>query len=97
MGQEAKMNLEQEYRLCEDTNWRLLDDEVIILDFNSGEYFSLNETGTDIFLAIKDNKPLNVLLESQQKKFGKTEKELKKDIDDLLEELLQNNIIKKSE
>lgn len=91
------MSLEQKYRLCDDIDWRLVDDEVIILDFNSGEYFSLNETGTDIFLAIKDNRPLNVLLESQQKKFGKAVRELKKDIDDLLGELLQNNIIKKSE
>jgi len=90
------MSLRQEYRLCDDINWRLVDDEAIILNFNSGEYFSLNETGTDIFLAITDNQPLNVLLEIQQKRFGKAEGELQKDIDDLLEELLQNNIIKKA-
>jgi len=91
------MRLDEEYRLCDDINWRLVDNEAIILNFSSGEYFSLNETGTDIFLAITDNKPLDVLLEVQQKEFGKTERELKKDIDDLLGELLENNIIKKSE
>ena len=90
------MSLAQEYRLCDDINWRLVDDEAIILNFNSGEYFSLNETGTDIFLAIKDNKPLNLLLEGQQNKFSMAAEELKKDIDDLLGELLQNNIIKKA-
>lgn len=91
------MSLEQKYRLGDDINWRLVDDEIIILDLNSGEYFSLNDTGTEIFLAIKDHTPLDILLEHQRKKFGKTTAQLKQDIDDLLKELLQNNIIKKSE
>ena len=90
------MDFNQAYILNSDIVYRLISGEVIILDLNSGDYFSLNKAGTEIFLAIVDKKPLSSILVALQDKYNfKDEKELKKDIAALAEELLQNKIFKK--
>jgi hypothetical protein len=87
------MDLKEKYRICDDISWRQVDDEIIILNLDSGDYFSLNKTGGYIFLAINNNQPLESLLKEQREEFNKPTEELRKDINDLLQELLENKII----
>lgn len=90
------MNLNQQYALCGDVNCQLVDNEAIILNLESGDYFSLNNTGTDIFLSIVKNRPLTSLISELKETYGKSEEELKKDITALLQDLIKNNIIRKA-
>jgi hypothetical protein len=89
-------NLKEKYRLCEDISWRAADAEIVILNLESGDYFTLNETGAEIFLAVTDNKPLAQLLEKLRRKFGRPAEELEKDFIELLEDLMKNGIIEKT-
>ena len=69
-----------------------LDDEVIILDLESGLYHSLNEIGSVIWEEIKDKNPsYDDLVKSLSKKY--IGKNISKDSDLFLEELKEKKLI----
>lgn len=69
-----------------------LDDEVIILDLESGLYHSLNEIGSVIWEEIKDKNPsYNDLIKSLSKKY--IGENISKDSDLFLEELKEKKLI----
>ena len=69
-----------------------LDDELIILDLESGLYHSLNEIGSNIWEEIKDGNPTyNDLIKSiSQKYIGKN---ISKDSEIFLEKLKEKKLI----
>ncbi len=89
------MDLNQTFALNKDIVWRLVDKEAVILDVSRGEYFSLNDTGTEIFLTIANKKPLVSYLTTQQEIHKIGEKNLKADIVAFLRQLLDERIIKR--
>ena len=69
-----------------------LDDEVIILDLESGLYHSLNEIGSVIWEEIKDKNPsYDDLVKSLSKKY--IGENISKDSDLFLEELKEKKLI----
>ena len=69
-----------------------LDDELFILDLESGLYHSLNETGSDIWKEIKETNPTydNLKESISQKYIGSN---ILKDFDLFLEELKEKKLI----
>jgi len=90
------MGLTERYRIREDISWRQIDDEIIILNLETGDYFSLNETGADILKAIAEAKSLGSLLTEQQQEFDEPAEKLEANINNLLKDLLDNKIIEKA-
>jgi hypothetical protein len=90
------MGLTEKYRIGKDISWRQIDDEIIILNLETGDYFSLNETGADILKAIAEAKSLSSLLTEQQQEFDEPAEKLEANIKNLLEDLLDNKIIEKA-
>ena len=86
--------INQSFGLKEDVVYRIVGGEAIILDVARGEHFSLNKTGTEIFLDIVNNMSLNQIFEKQKKRYRKAPT-LKQDIIDLIEELLKKKIIER--
>lgn len=90
------MNLNQKYTLCRDIQWQVVENEAIILNMNSGDYFSLNDTATDIFLGVVKDRSLASMISKRKETHRKSKPELKKDTIDLLQDLIKNRIIKKA-
>ena len=69
-----------------------LDDELIILDLESGLYHSLNEIGSNIWEEIKDGNPTynNLIKSISQKYIGKN---ISKDSEIFLEKLKEKKLI----
>jgi hypothetical protein len=44
------------YRIPENYSWRDLNNELVILNLDSGEYFTFNDIGRVIWLSINDGK-----------------------------------------
>jgi len=80
--------------LNKDIVWRIVDKEAVILNIDNGDYFSLNQTGTKIFLAIAEKKPLVSLGEILGCR-DKTEDELSKDAEVFIRDLLHKNVFQK--
>ncbi len=72
-----------------------VDDEVIILDTNTQEYFSINEVGKDIWEHISKNTPKDKLIEELSTKYEVPKEQLEVDIQNFCEALEQKGLIKK--
>lgn len=78
--------------VSENSSSEILGDELIILDFESGLYHSVNEIGSVIWKEIKEKNPsYDSLLKSiSQKYIGEN---ISKDLDKFLEELIEKKLI----
>jgi len=90
------MDLAKRYRIDKDKiMYRVIDGEVVILNLNTGDSYSLNEVGTRIWQAIiEENKYLSGILSCLKKEYDISEKQLEKDILKLVSELEENELIR---
>jgi len=89
------MDLAKRYRIEKDKIMqRINDDEVVILNLDTGDCYSLNEVGTKIWLAIQENKSLDEIFTLIKEEYDISEKRFKKDIFKLVTELEKNGLIR---
>lgn len=81
----------------DDIEIRVYDEESLIVQLSTGNFFKLNETATMIFEAISKKKDIDDLIKEISRKTNASEKEVKCDVDELISELLNEKIIKKHE
>jgi len=74
--------------------YRIVDGEAIILNGSSGMHYSLNKTGTEVFLEVLKGKSIEKLAELQSIKYKKSQETIKKDIQECVKSLLEKNILK---
>ncbi|SFV70643.1 Msl5258 protein [hydrothermal vent metagenome] len=88
------MNLNQKVIFSENIFAQLVDDEMVLLDMESENYFGLDETGTSIWNVIQEHEHLeeafNVLLEY----YDVAEEILKNDLFAFVEKLVDNGLAK---
>ena len=88
------MELNQKVIFSESVFAQLVDDEMVLLDMESENYFGLDEVGTSIWNAMQDNETLeevfNVLLE--QYEVG--EEMLRNDLLNFVTKLVDNGLAK---
>jgi len=70
--------------------------EMVLLNMENGDYFSLNSIGTEIFECISNGMKLNEITESLFEKYNVELNILQKDIDLLIEEMIAKKIIIKN-
>lgn len=61
-----------------------VDDEIVLLDTNSSNYFGLDNVSIDIWKGIEEGKNLNEIYNSILEKYEVKEEELKKDIESFI-------------
>lgn len=94
-----KLNPHKIYEKSEDVVSRDIHGEFIIIPITSGtgdledEFFTLNETGKEIWDRIDGIKTVIELAEELVKKFDGPEKEIERDVTGLMEELYKRRII----
>lgn len=76
---------------------RELDGEAVLLDLNSGDYFGLNEVGSEIWRLIGEGTTVKNLRERLQATFDADIETITRDLDDLLGRLAAKGLITVSE
>ncbi len=78
----------------ENTSWRIVDGEAVVIHLETTHYYSLNPTGTFIWNLIAD-KPLaeSAIVASVAEHYDQTPEQVAGDVENLLSELLQEKLI----
>jgi hypothetical protein len=75
-----------------DVSWRDVNDETIILNLKTGEYFTLNDTAKFLWKAICDNKQPSELVQLLAHEYGLRPEEVEADVLDFIEGLTQKDV-----
>ncbi len=84
---------QQLFKLSPDVLSQNIDDETILLDMKSENYFGINEVGRRVLEILKDGASINTILEQLLDEYEVEKDILEKDIPILLQQLLEAKII----
>jgi hypothetical protein len=70
-----------------DLLWRIVGDEALLLDTASGNYFSLDPIGTEIWKRLNYGEAIDDIAPDIARRYGMDETQVREDVDDLLIEL----------
>jgi Coenzyme PQQ synthesis protein D (PqqD) len=89
---------EQDIRSHDTSNiiWSIVDDEALLLDASSGDYFSLNPIGTEIWECLQRGDSLSHIVETIAEKYDVEEVIVRRDVTELIEELRAAKLLKNS-
>ena len=73
--------------------WRIVDDEALIVDLESGGFFSLDGVGTEVWKGLQDGLDLAQIVDAITVKYGVDEQTVQRDVSDLLEDLSREGLI----
>ena len=77
--------------------YRIIDGEAVMLNLDSGYYYSLNSVGTDIWKMIDGGKESESILSCLEQDYCQVEKrDLKKDVTALLDDLKKEKLIEET-
>ena len=76
----------------EDTPWNVVDDEVVLLNLDTGHYYSLNESGRRIWELLDGNNSVPDVVRVICEEFDVEQKAAVKDVNTLLDELLKEGL-----
>lgn len=77
----------------EDMTHRIVDNEAVILNLKTGEYYSLNKTGTFIWKLLEDKISIEDLIDKVTEEFVIDKKSATHDIKLLLKDLIVEKMI----
>lgn len=88
------MELGQKVIFTESVFAQLVDDEMVLLDMESENYFGLDEVGTSIWNAMQDNERLEDVFAVLLEQYDVGEEMLKKDLLNFVTKLVDNGLAK---
>jgi len=88
------MNLNQKVTFADTVFAQEVDDEMVLLDMNSENYFGLDEVGTAIWQAMQENELLTDVFAVLLAQYEVKEEVLKKDLLTFVEKLQESGLIK---
>jgi ornithine carbamoyltransferase len=88
------MELEQKVVFAESVFAQLVDDEMVLLDMESENYFGLDEVGTSIWNAMQENETLNEVFAVLLEQYDVGEEMLKNDLLNFVTKLVDNGLAK---
>lgn len=81
------------YKLKQDVLAQKVLDEMVILEPETGEYFTLNGVGTDMVKMIEQGSSEDDIILAITSKFDVTEREVREDYRNLLKQLIEQGLI----
>lgn len=82
------------YAICKDILWKIVDDEVVIVNMKKEKYSYLNATGTEVWKLINDGIIINDMCAILSAKYDSPGDTMRKDIQAIIKELLKTGLIK---
>ena len=86
--------LDSRVTIPDDVVFREIDDESVLLDLASGEYYGLNEVGTRIWALLVAGTPPGEVLSSLRERYKAPEEVLARDLLELLGELRDRGLVR---
>ncbi len=74
---------------------RVINGEAVLLNLNSGFYYSLNKTGSEVWQYLQEGKAIDEIIALLNKIYSLDEKKLKKDVESLVNDLTKEELISK--
>lgn len=88
------MELDQKVIFAESVFAQLVDDEMVLLDMESENYFGLDEVGTSIWNAMQENETLEEVFSVLLEQYDVGEEMLKNDLLNFVTKLVDNGLAK---
>jgi Coenzyme PQQ synthesis protein D (PqqD) len=76
----------------EEIIWRVVDDEALLLDTNSGYYFSMNGTATEIWCLLNEGKSIDEVAQTIANRYEIDSETVKCDVHELISNLNKEQI-----
>jgi hypothetical protein len=93
-SQEQAMNPFMRFRINKpDVIYESFDNEVVIIDFETGSYYSLDKVGTDIWRFIEDGATTTEIVEAMTRRYKGTPEHIETAVSQLMAKLQQKNLI----
>jgi hypothetical protein len=77
----------------DDIPWNIVDDEAVLLNLDSGHYYSLNESGRRIWELLDGNNTISDVISAICEEFCVKRENAAKDINTLVDELLEEKLV----
>ncbi len=90
-------SLQQNITLSKEVLSQEVDGETVLLDLKSESYFGLDEVGTRIWQLLNDGSDLRSIFDTLHDEYDVGEKQLKKDLQDHLTQLVEAGLISLSQ
>lgn len=88
------MNSQEIFRInSPDVIYENVDNEVLIIEFNTGNYYSLDSTGAEIWELLAAGIPVGDIIKALENKYKDGDGDINKAITALIDELQQENLI----
>ena len=81
------------FRVSDRVVYREIDDKIVLINLDSGFYYSLNEVGCFIFNRILKSKEVGDILDEIESSFEVSKGEAREDIEEFVESLKREKII----
>ena len=88
------MDYPQNLKLSESALIQKVSGEMVILDMESGQYYTLNEVASDMLEHIKDGLELETVIAKICEKYDTDSSEVASDLEELLTSLLEMQLVK---
>ena len=83
------------YAIREGITWRQVNDEAVILDLETSEYFSANEAGSRIWELLSSGTPVSGIAGTISAEYGIPTEDAAGDTEDFIKDLLERKLIRK--
>ena len=87
------MDLNQRITFADTVFAQEVDDEMVILDMESENYFGLDEVGTSIWQAMQEYGTLQEVFDALLEQYDVEPEILEKDLSDFVEKLLESGLV----
>lgn len=86
---------DQAFSLCSGVIITEIDGESVLLDSASGQYFGLNDTGTQILNLIKNQQHYSKICEKLTSKYPNNDSNINEDVCELITQMLDKQLIRR--
>jgi hypothetical protein len=80
--------------ISDGVTWRDLGGDVVILNVDTGVYFGLDGSGAQIWRELAKHGSVEKTIESLQQQFDAESDELRRDVDDLVNQFVQKRLVR---
>lgn len=88
------MESRRKYTINKDKiTYRIVDNEAVILNLDTGEYYSLDATGTFIWKLLEKKAGIDELSDKVANEYGISEKEAMRDLKSLIKDLVLEEMV----
>ncbi|MHB8844964.1 MAG: PqqD family protein [Nitrospirota bacterium] len=81
------------YKAPDNYSWRDVNNELVVLNLQSGEYFTFNDVGRLIWLSVNDGKPVGDITRLVVEQYATTEDKAQNDVTAFISNLLTEGLL----